>query len=175
MMQMIQRARLTILALALGAVLAPQAQAQSAPWVFGLGTGFSLLNTEGTQGFNTTAFGPIESDYDLSPGDVNDLLETAFGFGAMATNGSWSVNAGFMKLNSTGNNPSVGGYMGTVAETAGFPQIFNIEADPKERVDVAATGAGWIMGPYLQAVMQYQATLLDHPNPPAPDVTRFSR
>jgi arylsulfatase len=80
-----------------------------------------------------------------------------------------------MKINSTGNNPSLGGYLGTVTETAGFPQIFNIEADPKERVDVAATGAGWIMGPYLQTVMQYQATLRDHPNPPAPDVTKFIR
>ncbi|MGI9628581.1 MAG: sulfatase-like hydrolase/transferase, partial [Longimicrobiales bacterium] len=80
-----------------------------------------------------------------------------------------------MKINATGNNPSVGGYLGTVVETAGFPQIFNIEADPKERVDVAAAGAGWIMGPYLQTVSQYRETLRDHPNPPAADVTRFPR
>jgi arylsulfatase len=78
-----------------------------------------------------------------------------------------------VKVNATGNNPSVGGYLGTLTETAGFPQIFNIEADPKERVDIGANGAGWIMGPYLQTVMQYRATLRDHPNPPAPDVTRF--
>jgi arylsulfatase len=77
------------------------------------------------------------------------------------------------KINSTGNNPSVGGYMGTFTETAGFPQVFNIESDPKERVDIATTGAGWIMGPYMQTVMQYRATLKDHPNPPAPDVTKF--
>ena len=78
-----------------------------------------------------------------------------------------------MKINATGNNPSVGGYLGTFTETAGFPQIYNIESDPKERVDIGANGAGWIMGPYLQTVAQYQATLKDHPNPPAPDVTRF--
>ena len=60
-----------------------------------------------------------------------------------------------MKLNMTGNNPEVGGYLGTMTETAGFPQIFNIEADPKERVDIAPTGGGWIMGPYMQTVMKY--------------------
>lgn len=78
-----------------------------------------------------------------------------------------------LKLNSTTNNPKVGGYLGTTAETAGFPQIFNIEADPKERVDIAPTGGGWIMGPYLQTVMKYKASLKDHPNPKAPNVTKF--
>jgi hypothetical protein len=75
-----------------------QLQAQSAPWVFGLGTGFSLLNTEGTMGFNTSAFGPIEAEYDLSPDDVQDLVETAFGFGVMASDGTWTVKASFMKI-----------------------------------------------------------------------------
>ena len=78
-----------------------------------------------------------------------------------------------MKINATGNNPSVGGYLGTTLETAGFPQIFNIEADPKERVDIGPTGGGWIMGPYLQTVRKYKATLKTHPNPPAPNVTKF--
>ncbi|MHC4830125.1 MAG: arylsulfatase [Planctomycetota bacterium] len=70
-------------------------------------------------------------------------------------------------------NPATGGYMGTMRETAGFPQIYNIEADPKERVNVAHTGAGWVMGPYLQLVAKYRASLKDHPNPPAASVTRF--
>lgn len=78
-----------------------------------------------------------------------------------------------MKINATANNPKVGGYLGTTVETAGFPQIFNIEADPKEKVDIAATGGGWIMGPYLQTVGKYRATLNTHPNPPAPNVTKF--
>jgi arylsulfatase len=78
-----------------------------------------------------------------------------------------------MKINMTDNNPEVGGYLGTVTETAGFPQIFNIEADPKERVDIGPTGGGWIMGPYMQTVMKYKATLKDHPNPPAPNVTKY--
>ncbi len=78
-----------------------------------------------------------------------------------------------MKINMTMNNPSVGGYLGTVTETAGFPQIYNIEADPKERVDIGVNGGGWIMGPYMQTVMKYKATLKTYPNPPASNVTRF--
>jgi arylsulfatase len=78
-----------------------------------------------------------------------------------------------MKINYTKNNPEVGGYLGTVTETAGFPQIYNIEADPKERVDIGVNGGGWIMGPYMQTVMKYKATLKEHPNPPASNVTRF--
>ena len=78
-----------------------------------------------------------------------------------------------MKINSTSNNPKVGGYLGITAETAGFPQIYNIEADPKERVDIGPTGGGWIMGPYMQSVTEYLGTLKDYPNPPVPNVTDF--
>ena len=76
-------------------------------------------------------------------------------------------------VNQTTNNPQVGGYLGTLTETAGFPQIFNIEADPKERVDITANGAGWIMGPYMQTVASYKETLKEHPNPPVPNMTKF--
>ena len=72
-----------------------------------------------------------------------------------------------------GNNPEVGGYLGTMTETAGFPQIYNIEADPKEMVDIGPNGAGWIMGPYLQIINQYQVTLEEYPNPPVSNVTKF--
>jgi arylsulfatase len=63
--------------------------------------------------------------------------------------------------------------MGATRETAGFPQIYNIEADPKERVDITVQGFGWTVAPYLQLIAQYQATLKDHPNPPAGNVTKF--
>ena len=78
-----------------------------------------------------------------------------------------------MIINRTGNNPEVGGYLGTVTETAGFPQVFNIEADPKERVDIGPTGGGWVMGPYLQVITKYRATLEKYPNPPAGNVTKY--
>lgn len=70
-------------------------------------------------------------------------------------------------------NPKVGGYMAAMRETAGFPQIFNIEADPKEKVNIAHTGAGWVMVPYLRLVGEYKRTLEKHPNRPATNVTRF--
>jgi arylsulfatase len=63
--------------------------------------------------------------------------------------------------------------MGSIGETAGFPQIYNIEADPKEQVNIAHTGIGWVMGPYLKLVNQYKASLKEHPNPPAGNVTKY--
>ncbi len=70
----------------------------------------------------------------------------------------------------TRGNPSTAGYVGTMRETAGYPQIYNIEADPKEQVNVAHTN-GWLVAVYLQLVAQYQASVADHPNPPAPNLT----
>jgi arylsulfatase len=77
------------------------------------------------------------------------------------------------EITASANNPSLGGYMGTRHETQGFPQIFNIEADPKERVNIAHTGAGWTMGPYLQILAKYRASLKDHPNAPGANFTKF--
>ena len=73
----------------------------------------------------------------------------------------------------TNSNPTVGGYLGTLKETAGFPQIFNIETDPKERIDFTAYGAGWIMGPYMLTVAAYKKTLEKCPNPPVPNLTKL--
>ena len=67
-------------------------------------------------------------------------------------------------------NPSSAGYVGTIRETAGYPQIYNIEADPKEQVNVAHLN-GWVLAPYLQLVNQYKNSLKSHPNPPAPSLT----
>jgi len=78
-----------------------------------------------------------------------------------------------LEINLANNSPSRGGYMGTMTETAGFPQIYNIEADPKERVDISIAGYGWAIAPYLQLIAEYQASLKEHPNPPAGNVTKF--
>jgi arylsulfatase len=69
-------------------------------------------------------------------------------------------------------NPSTAGYVGTIRETAGYPQIYNIEADPKEQLNVAHTN-GWLVAKYLQFAGQYRASLQKHPNPPAPNLTDF--
>jgi arylsulfatase len=72
----------------------------------------------------------------------------------------------------TGGNPSLAGYVGTIRETAGYPQVFNIEADPKEMVNSSHLN-GWVIAPYMQIVGEYRASLKEHPNPPAPSLTDF--
>jgi len=72
----------------------------------------------------------------------------------------------------TRGNPSTAGYVGTIRETAGYPQAYNIEADPKEEVNVIHTN-GWLVAPYLQLVNQYLESLKEHPNPPAPNLTNI--
>ena len=78
-----------------------------------------------------------------------------------------------MEINSSDTNPKLGGYLGTSRETMGFPRIFNIYSDPKEQTDIAVSGTAWVMGVYAKLIGQYKATLKDHPNPPAPNLTRF--
>ena len=65
-----------------------------ADWSFGIGTGIFRLNAEGDMGFNTIA-GPVEQDVDLAPDDIDDLMETAFGFGGYATDGTWIIQYSF--------------------------------------------------------------------------------
>ena len=78
-----------------------------------------------------------------------------------------------VEFHASDTNPRLGGYLGTMRETAGLPRIYNIESDPKELTDVGVTGNGWVLGIYSKLIAQYRATLKDHPNPPAPNMTRF--
>lgn len=71
---------------------------------------------------------------------------------------------------SSRGNPAGGGYIGTIRETAGYPQIYNIEADPKEQVNVAHLN-GWVLAAYLRTIEEYRASLKKFPNPPAPSIT----
>lgn len=72
----------------------------------------------------------------------------------------------------TDNNPSLGGYMGYTNETSGYPMIFNIEADPRELRNRAMENT-WVVRPCMQVIGQYLASLKDHPNPPAANMTVF--
>ena len=56
----------------------------------------------------------------------------------------------------------------------GFPAIFNIEADPREEVNIVGT-SGWVIGPYLKAVGEYQKSLEKYPNPKAVRLTQFGK
>jgi len=80
----------------------------------------------------------------------------------------WRIH--LMNVHLTDNNPSLGGYLGYRNETAGYPMIFNIEADPREMRNVAMENT-WVVRPMTKIIGQYKATLKDHPNPPAANIT----
>ncbi|HJW36295.1 MAG TPA: arylsulfatase [Actinomycetes bacterium] len=75
---------------------------------------------------------------------------------------------------SSAGNPAVAGIGGYRAEGAGYPAIFNIEADPREEVNAAAT-TGWVIGQYLKLIGEYQKSLEKYPNPKAVNLTQFGR
>jgi arylsulfatase A-like enzyme len=74
----------------------------------------------------------------------------------------------------TTGNPPMTGLAGRRAEGNGFPAIFNIEADPREEVNILGTSA-WVIGPYLKVIGEYMKTLEKYPNPKAVNMTQFSR
>jgi hypothetical protein len=69
-----------------------------AEWNFGIGTGLSRLSINGDLGWETKLAGPVKADVDLSPSDTSDLMESAFGFGGYAANGTWTINYSFLQL-----------------------------------------------------------------------------
>jgi arylsulfatase len=71
-------------------------------------------------------------------------------------------------------NPRMMGYGAAMLEHAGYPNIFNIEADQREERPLLEAGA-WAVGQYLRIIGAYKATLKDHPNPPAFSMTNFER
>lgn len=50
--------------------------------------------------------------------------------------------------------------------------IFYIEADQREKRNVVIENS-WVVRPYTEVIAAYMATLRDHPNPPAVNVTVF--
>jgi len=71
----------------------------------------------------------------------------------------------------TAGDPATGGYTAVIREL-GYPQIFNIESDPGERVNLAPV-AGWIETPYSETIRNYLDSLEAHPNPSAVNLTGF--
>jgi hypothetical protein len=62
--------------------------------------------------------------------------------------------------------------MGTVPISLnGFPAISNVEADPREEVNVVGTSA-WVVGPYLKLIGEYYQSL---ENPKPVKLTEFGR
>jgi arylsulfatase len=79
----------------------------------------------------------------------------------------------FTDMRPTGPGPQViGGLASTNAEMAGYPKVYNIEADPHEDLNVGMMW-GWVADPILKTVIEYEGSVKKYPNPPAPNITRF--
>jgi arylsulfatase len=79
----------------------------------------------------------------------------------------------FTDMHTTGEGPQrIAGLASADAPMAGYPRIYNIEADPHEELNVAAFN-GWLASSFLQVVIQYENSVRKYPNPPAPNPTRF--
>ncbi len=74
----------------------------------------------------------------------------------------------------SGGNPAMYGVHGNRMEQNGYPAIFNIEADPREEVNIFAT-SGWVIGQYLRVIGEYQKSLAKYPNPKAVNMTEFGK
>jgi len=77
-----------------------------------------------------------------------------------------------LNIHPSDNNPSMGGAMGYMNETNGYPMIFNIEADPREMRNIVLENT-WVVRPYGKIIAQYLASLKKHPNPPVANLTNF--
>ena len=79
----------------------------------------------------------------------------------------------FTDVHPTGIGPQrQPGMFSASAPMAGYPNVYNIEMDPHEDLQVAAL-FGWTLGPALEVVEKYKETLKKYPNPPAPNLTKF--
>ncbi|PSL20066.1 arylsulfatase [Shimia abyssi] len=68
------------------------------------------------------------------------------------------------------NNPSQGGGNGIQLKKNELPDIYDIEMDPREEINITADHA-WVLGYTSQVLAEYYATLKDDPNPPGVSLT----
>jgi arylsulfatase len=79
----------------------------------------------------------------------------------------------FTDMNPTGaGTQRLAGMLSSNSPMAGYPKLYNVETDPHEDLDVAAT-FGWVAEPMFVEVERYLETLKKYPNPPAANVTDF--
>ena len=75
-----------------------------AEWHYGIGTGMFRLNVKGDIHIGTKSLGPVDLEVDLDPDDISDLMESAFGFGGYATDGTWTIMYSFSQLKLGGDS-----------------------------------------------------------------------
>lgn len=67
--------------------------AMAGDWKYGIGTGITALDVDGDGGFASASGAALDFDASLSPDEVNEYMESAFGLAGMATNGDWTITA----------------------------------------------------------------------------------
>jgi arylsulfatase len=68
------------------------------------------------------------------------------------------------------NNPSQEGLLGVQMERNGAPDVYNIEMDPREQINIGGDNA-WVLGPWFRIVAEYNQSLKKFPNPPGVTLT----
>ena len=68
------------------------------------------------------------------------------------------------------NNPSQGGLLGVQMEKNGAPDMYNIEMDPREEINIGSDNA-WVLGSWFRIVGEYNQSLKKFPNPPGVTLT----
>ena len=69
-------------------------------------------------------------------------------------------------------NPNMPGLCGNRLEANGYPDIYNVERDPREEENMMAYAA-WAIPAYIGVVTKYLKSLEEYPNPPAINLTKF--
>ena len=143
---------------------------------------FSIMDFFPT--FASIVGGSVPSDRPIDGIDQTDVLlgksvmgqrESLLSFiGADLVAARWKQwRCYFTDIHPTGIGPQrQPGPFSANAPMAGYPKIYNIEMDPHEDLNVAGL-FGWCAQEPLAAVENYLATLKQHPNPPAPNITVF--
>jgi arylsulfatase len=79
----------------------------------------------------------------------------------------------FKDMHWTGTAPQVvGGFYPTMTDI-NYPKVYNIEMDPREDVNLGGVYP-FVWQPALKAVKDYMESVKKYPNPPAPNITRFT-
>ncbi len=68
---------------------------------------------------------------------------------------------------------TAGGTQGSRVCKNGYPNVYNIEQDPREESEIGPE-ASWIVGKHMPLVVKYYASLKQHPNPKPANITDFS-
>ena len=79
----------------------------------------------------------------------------------------------FTDMHPTGTGTQrLGGIGSANSSMAGYPRVYNVELDPHEDLNVASLFA-WVGDPAFEAIREYERSVAEYPNPPAPNLTHF--